>query len=108
MACSLAFHAITFEHSSYTKIAFFKNEASVAKNQLVSLFHCLVARSCGNRQTDRHTYKPSTITLAAHARRGLMNGDQIGMARTKHGLQTDCEYTDTPYSITQSFLYHTS
>ena len=39
-------------------------------NPLVSLFCCLVARS--RRQTDRHTYKPSTITLAAHARRGLM------------------------------------
>ena len=24
LACSLAFHAITFERSSYTKIAFFK------------------------------------------------------------------------------------
>ena len=24
LACSLAFHAITFEHSSYTKISFFE------------------------------------------------------------------------------------
>ena len=35
LACSLAFHAITFEHSSYTKITLFKNEASVAANPLV-------------------------------------------------------------------------
>ena len=55
LACSLAFHTITFESSSYTKIAFFKNEASVATNPLVSLFRYLVARSrrkCGNRQND--------------------------------------------------------
>ena len=70
------FHAITFERSSYMKI---HNEASVAMNPLVSLFCCLVARSSrkrGNRQTDgrtddRHTYELSTVTLAAHVRRGL-------------------------------------
>ena len=56
------------------KIAFKKNETSVAMNPLVSLFCCVVARSRrkrGNRQTDRHTYKPSTVTLDAHARQGL-------------------------------------
>ena len=77
LACDLAFHAIT-ECSRYTKIAFKKNEASVAMNPLVSLFRCLVA--LGNRRTDRHTHththththEPSTVTLAAHAcRRGL-------------------------------------
>ena len=50
LACSLAFHAITFKRSSYTKIAILK------MNLLVSLFRCLVARCCrkrGNRQTDR-------------------------------------------------------
>ena len=47
----------------------------MALNPLVSLFGRLVARrgrKRGNRQTDRRTDgKPSTITLAAHARRGL-------------------------------------
>ena len=55
LSCSLAFHAITFERSSYTKIAFF-NEASVATNQLVSLFCYLVARIVAeNVVTDRLT-----------------------------------------------------
>ena len=55
-------------------------------NPLVSLFCCLVARSHrkrGNRQTDGrtdgHTYKPSTITLAAHARRGLIIANSTSM-----------------------------
>ena len=42
----------------------------------VSFFCCLVARSDrkrGNRQTDRHTNGPSTVTLAAHAHRGLIS-----------------------------------
>ena len=42
---------------------------------LVSLIGRLVARSGrkrGNRQTDRQNDKPSTVTLAAHARRGLI------------------------------------
>ena len=50
----------------------------MALNPLVSLFGRLVARSGrkrGNRQTDRQTdrqtQRPSTVTLAAHARRGL-------------------------------------
>ena len=54
LACDLAFHAITSECSRYTKIAFKKNEASVAMNPLVSLFRCFVA--LGNRRTDRHTH----------------------------------------------------
>ena len=44
LACSLGFHAITFERSTFTKIAIFKNQASVALNPLVSLFGRLVAR----------------------------------------------------------------
>ena len=53
------FHAITFEHSTFTKIALLKNQASVALNPLVSLFGRLVARSGrkrGNRQTDSYLY----------------------------------------------------
>ena len=77
LACSLGFHAITFECSTYEN-HHLKNQASVVLNPLVSLFGRLVARSGrkhGNRQTDRQTDKrndrPSTVTLAAHARRGL-------------------------------------
>ena len=70
MACSLGFHAITSERS------FLKNEACVALNPSVSsLFGRFVARGGrkrGNRhthiETDRQTHRPSTVTLAAHAR----------------------------------------
>ena len=43
-------------------------------NPLVSLIGRRVVRSnrkCGNKQTDRQNDKPSIVTLAAHARRGL-------------------------------------
>ena len=70
LACSLGFQAITFERSTFTKIAIFLNQASVVLNPLVSLFGRLVARSGrkrGNRQTDRQTDgrndKPSIPSL---------------------------------------------
>ena len=79
--CSLGFHAITLERSIENENRLFLNQASVAMNLLLSLFGPFLARGgrkCGNRQTDRrtdgwtdgHTYEPSTVTLAAHARRG--------------------------------------
>ena len=71
LACSLGFHAITSERGTFTKIAILKNQASVALNPLVSLFYLFVAcggRKRGNRRTDGQTEKPSTVTLAAHAR----------------------------------------
>ena len=37
-----------------------------------SLYVCHVSMTRINRQTDRQTHKPSTVTLAAHACRGLM------------------------------------
>ena len=58
LACSLGFHVITFERSTFTKITIFKNQASVVLNPLVSLFGRLVVRSArkrGNRQTDGRT-----------------------------------------------------
>ena len=61
-----------FRTQYFYESRYFKNQASVALNPLVSLFGRLVARSgriSGNRQTDGQTYRP---TLAAHARRGLM------------------------------------
>ena len=60
----------------------------MALNPLVSLFGRLVARSGrkrGNRQndgqTDRQTYRPSTVTLAAHARRGLITVRSLSIAQ---------------------------
>ena len=53
--------------------------ALVALNLLVSLISRLVARGARivvdkqtNGQTDRQTHRTTTVTLAAHARRGLM------------------------------------
>ena len=68
LGCSLVFHAITFEHSSYTKITSYK------MNSDEPVFFACSRRKRGNRQTetDRHTYKPSTVALAAHARQGLL------------------------------------
>ena len=72
LACSLGFHAITSERGTYEN-RHFKNKASVALNPLLSLFYQFVG---GNRRTDR----PSTVTLAAHARRGLMTFGSTGTA----------------------------
>ena len=56
----------------------------MALNRLVSVISRLVARSGrkrGNRQTDRQTDrqndKTTTVTLAAHARRGFMKGTKV-------------------------------
>ena len=65
LACSLGFYAVTLECSTFTKFA------KLVLKWLVSLFGRFVARGGrkrGNRQTDR----PSTVTLAVHARRGLI------------------------------------
>ena len=82
MACSLAFHAITLERSSFMKITFFKIKPvyNIALNPLLSLFAQFLARGGkkhGNGQrrteTDRQTHLRTTVyTLAAHARRGLI------------------------------------
>ena len=75
LACSLGFHAITLERSTSKKIVIFLNQASVEMNLLVSLFCCLVAENVvTDRQTDGQNDKPSTVTLAAHARQGLISG----------------------------------
>ena len=48
---------------------------------MVSFVILLVARTariaCADRQTDRQNDKPSTVTLAAHARRGLMKSTKV-------------------------------
>ena len=57
----------------------FNFRALVALKMLVSLISRLVACSPRivvdkqtDRQTDRHTHRTTTVTLAAHARRGLI------------------------------------
>ena len=52
-------------------MAFSLGQASVALNHLLVSLPCLVGRKHGS-QTDRHTNRPTTTTLAVHARRGLM------------------------------------
>ena len=57
LACSLGFHAITLERSTFTKMAILKIK-SVVLNPLVSLFGRLVAcsgRIRGAGQTDGRT-----------------------------------------------------
>ena len=85
LAC---FHAISLERSRFSKIAtlFF---LPCSTELLVSLISRLVACSARtvvdrqtDRQTDRHrhhtqTHRTSTVTLAAHARRGLMKGTEV-------------------------------
>ena len=49
LACSLGFHAITLERSTSNENPYFKTQASVEINLLVSLFCCLVARGGDGR-----------------------------------------------------------
>ena len=78
------FHAITFEGSGFTKIEI---QASAALNPLVSLFGCLVARNVRiSADTYTHMHRPSIVTLAVHARRGLMNiaSPRLGLCCIAH------------------------
>ena len=70
-----SFHAISPERSGFSKIATLVFQALVALKLLVSLMSRLVARSARivvDRQTDKQTHRTTTVTLAAHARRGLI------------------------------------
>ena len=65
----------------------------MALNPLVSLFGRLVARSARIRgtgqtdgQTDGRNDRPSTVTLAAHARRGLMRVLAIALVHSVSGV----------------------
>ena len=78
LASSLAFHVLTSERGTSTIIAIL-NKASVALNRLVSLFYLFCER--GNRRTE-----PSTVTLAAHARRGLRL--RMGVMLLRVGVST--------------------
>ena len=76
LAC---FHAISLECSRFSKIATLFFPALVALNLLVSLISRLVACSARivadkqtGKQTDKQTHRTTTVTLATHARRGLI------------------------------------
>ena len=69
------FHAIFPERSRFRKNDHFYFQAVVVLKLLVSLMGHLVAcsaRIAGDKRTDKHTHRPSTVTLAAHARQGLI------------------------------------
>ena len=68
---------------SFQQNRLFIFHALVALKMLVSLISRLVACSPRivvdkqtDRRTDRHTHRTTTVTLAAHARRGLINSSQ--------------------------------
>ena len=72
LAC---FHAISLERSRFSEIVTLLFLALVALKLLVSLISRLVAcsaRTVADRQTDKQTHRTTTVTLAAHARRGLI------------------------------------
>ena len=69
LACSLGFHAITSECSTYEN-RLIENKGSAVLSPLVSLFYLFVARggrNRDNRRTDGQTDRTTTVTLAAHA-----------------------------------------
>ena len=76
-------HAISLERSRFSKIpTLFFMPLHIALKLLVSLISRFVACSAGivvDRQTHRQTHRTTTVTLAAHARRGL-----IIIIMTKH------------------------
>ena len=83
LAFSLVFHTRIHENRH------FRNQAGVALNPLVSLFGCLVARSA-RISVERHTHRPSIITLVAHARRGLIRSRCV----------PECRDTPTSHCVT--------
>ena len=70
LACSLGFHAITLERSTFTKLVTFKIEPVQHSTVWYCYFVVLLRVLAENVVTDRqtHTNEPSTVTLAAHAR----------------------------------------
>ena len=88
LAYWLVFHAITFEHSGFTKITIFKNQASVALNPFVSLFGRLVARSTrisAGSHTHTHT----------HTQTKYHNPHCTCALKINYMLQKKTEYTQT-------------
>ena len=78
------FHAISLERSRFSIIA---TLVALKLKLLVSLMSRLVA--CSARiVVDRQTHRTTTVTLAAHARRGLIKGE--GITQTPHCLMHMC------------------
>ena len=50
----------------------------------MSRFGACSARISGDRHTDTQTHRPSTVTLAAHAHRGLMKSTEVQNPRLKY------------------------
>ena len=78
----------------------------MALNPLLSFIGRLVARSGrkrGNRQTDRQTDrqndKTTTITLAAHARRGLIRGGGFSWCTECEIVSGDLVHVHTPFKV---------
>ena len=66
-----------FQIRQFKEKRHFNIAANLTLNTMVSFVILLVARTariaCADRQTYRQNDKPSTVTLAVHARRGLIN-----------------------------------
>ena len=83
---SVTVQFLALERSRFRKIALFF-QAHVVLKPLVSLIGRLVACSARisvDTQTHRQTDKPTTVTLAVHARRGLTRPSVQGMRA--HGV----------------------
>ena len=59
-------------------------------------------KGINNGQTDRHTHRPSTVTLAAHARRGLISFPHQGQSENSQGPTPS--FCKTPVHTT--FILH--
>ena len=77
LACSLCFHAITLERSKSP------NQTGIALNLLVyRSFFASLRVVVENLVRDRQAYGPSTVTLAAHARRNMQTLGELRMRGT--------------------------
>ena len=74
LLASWLFHAITFEQSSFREnpTYFLTSVRRWACELVLDAIHDWRSEFSHNRQTDRQTHTTTTVTLAAHARRGLI------------------------------------
>ena len=78
-----------------SKICHIIFQARVALKPLVSLISHLVA--CSSRiSIDRQTDRPITVTLAAHARRGLTSSQQTLQRQEQQTESSECHCTIAP------------
>ena len=65
----------------------FNITANLMLNTMVSFVILLIVRTariaCADRQTDRQTHETTTVTLAAHARRGLISINLLTMVHNQ-------------------------